>query len=124
MTNSDHIPPHLRDHIARAYAHGRLDATHPGDPWLHVGEFIRAVLRERPATLNSVHQLYDAMLAEGTHVYGGTGATTAPARPTGHPGRRRYMDHSRCPHPATAAARGACRHSAKMAGTWPTPVAH
>jgi hypothetical protein len=70
VTNSDHIPPHLRDHIARAYAHGRLDSTRAGDPWVHIAEFVRAALRERPTTLNALHQLYNAMITAGTHTYG------------------------------------------------------
>lgn len=120
MTNSDYIPPHIRDHIARAYAHGRLDSTHPGDTWVHVGAFIRATQREHPATLNSLHQLYDTMRTTGDHTYG----THTPPTPTQSIpiGQRLYMDHSRCPHPGTNNARHTCRHAARMAGTWPHPA--
>ena len=124
MTNSDRIPPHLRDHIARAYAHGRLDSTHHGDTWVHVTEFVRAVLRDRPATLHALHLLYDAMLTAGDHVYGTPNTPQTPA-PTTQPipiGQRLYMDHSRCTHPGTNNARHTCRHTARMAGTWPHPA--
>jgi hypothetical protein len=126
VPNSDRIPPHLREHLAYAYAHGRLDSTRAGHPWVHITEFVRAALRERPTTLNALHQLYDAMLTAGTHTYGGTTHTTHPA-PAAAPatGRARgtYMNHTDCHHPATKNARADCRHSAKMAGTWPTPAA-
>lgn len=114
MTDSDRIPPHLREHIARAYARGRLDSTHPGGTWVHVTEFIRAAHREHPATLNGLHQLYNTMLTAGTHVYGAP--TTRQPVPLA---RQQYMDHSRCDHRMTTTARAHCRDTARAAGTWP-----
>jgi hypothetical protein len=116
VPNSDRIPPHLREHLAYAYAHGRLDSTRAGHPWVHIAEFVRAALRERSTTLNALHQLYDAMLTAGTHPVPAAAPATGRARGT-------YMNHTGCHHPATKNARADCRHSAKMAGTWPTPAA-